>query len=321
MEEFPLTSLTKNTLLPLLVVLAAAMLWTDAHCTEKDQAIISPLAEKRLLLDAAQIDDLVVVVGERGHILLSPDGGLSWHQAAVPVRVTLTGVCFHDRSLGWAVGHDGVILRTRNGGDTWTLLYTQGEEDRPLLDVLFLDADRGFVIGAYGLFLSTVDGGDTWEEVYVGKDDWHLNHIARSAAGRLYIAAETGNVYRSDDEGAAWIQLTPPYSGSFFGTLPLENDDLLLYGLRGHLFRSEDAGVTWQRIDTGTDALLSDGLVQKNGFVVLVGQDGVILESRDAGRTFKIQQLPERTAFSTALETPDGALLLVGESGVMRWTE
>lgn len=305
------------------MVLAAAMPWLglDAHGAEDSQAIISKLAQKSLLLDAARVDDLIVLVGERGHILSTPDGGRNWHQAAVPTRVTLTGVFLHDRSLGWAVGHDGVILRTRDGGETWTLLHVQGEEDRPLLDVFFLDADRGFAIGAYGLFLATVDGGDTWEEKYVSEDDWHLNHMARSSAGRLYIAAEAGNVYRSDNDATSWVQLFPPYTGSFFGTLPLEGDGVLLFGLRGHLFRSEDAGDTWQRIDTGTDALLSGGLIRRDGSVVIVGQDGVILESRDGGRTFERHQLPDRTAFSTALETPDGALLLVGETGVMRWHE
>lgn len=310
-------------LLPAIVLLAAAMAFPGPHArgAEDGRAIISRLAQKRLLLDAAAADGLMVVVGERGHILSSLDGGRTWKQAAVPTRVTLTGVFLHDRNLGWAVGHDGVILRTRDGGADWTLLHVQGEEDRPLLDVFFTDADRGFAVGAYGLFLTTADGGDTWKEETVSEDDWHLNQMARSANGRLYIAAEAGNFFRSDDGGTRWVRLSPPYSGSFFGTLPLEGDRLLLFGLRGHLFRSEDAGDTWQRIETGTDALLSGGLIRKDGSVVVVGQDGVILESRDDGRTFEIYQFPDRTSFSTALETPDGALLLVGEAGVMQWPE
>ena len=56
--------------------------------------------------------------------------------------------------------------------------------------------------------------------------DYHLNHIARSGTGRLYIAAEAGTIYRSDDDGQTWISLPSPYHGSFFGTLPLENDSL-----------------------------------------------------------------------------------------------
>ncbi|NIN72690.1 MAG: sialidase, partial [Gemmatimonadetes bacterium] len=49
-----------------------------------------------------------------------------------------------------------------------------------------------------------------------------------------------------------WTTLPSPYEGSFFGTLPLEGDSLLLFGLRGHLFRSDDAGESWEEIPTGT---------------------------------------------------------------------
>jgi photosystem II stability/assembly factor-like uncharacterized protein len=284
-----------------------------------DNAIISKLAPHRLLLDATTAEGLIVVVGERGHILSSRDDGRTWHQASVPTRVTLTGVFMHNEHLGWAVGHDGVILRTENGADSWTLLYAQGEEDRPLLDILFLDKDRGIAIGAYGLFLSTADGGDTWMEGIVSEEDWHLNHISRSTTGRLYIAAEGGHIFRYDDNGETWTQLSSPYTGSFFGTLPMENDSLLLFGLRGHLFRSENAGNSWHKIPSGTLALLSGGLIMQDGTVVVVGLNGTILSSKDNGRHFDLEQLPNRNAISTVVRTSDNALLLVGEAGIQRY--
>jgi photosystem II stability/assembly factor-like uncharacterized protein len=286
-----------------------------------ENAIISKLAPHRLLLDADTAEGLIIVVGERGHILSSRDDGRTWRQATVPTRVTLTGVFLHDQHLGWAVGHDGVILRTRDGGNTWSLLYTQGEADRPLLDVLFLDENKGFAVGAYNLFLSTTDGGDTWTEGAVSQEDWHLNQIVRSKTGRLFIAAEGGNIFRSDDDGATWSPLASPYAGSFFGTLPLENDVLLLFGLRGHLFRSEDAGTSWLQITTGTEALLSGGLIMEDGTVVVVGLDGTILSSRDDGRHFDLEQLSNRIAISTAVRASDKAILLVGEAGVQRYPE
>lgn len=284
-----------------------------------ENAIMSKLAPRRLLLEAAAAGELIVVVGERGHILSSRDDGRTWHQASVPTRVTLTGVFLHDERLGWAVGHDGVILRTRDGGDNWTLLYVHGEADTPLLDLIFLNEDKGFAVGAYGLCLSTENGGDTWTQETVTEEDWHLNHIARSRTGRLFIAAEGGNIFRSDDDGATWLQLSSPYSGSFFGTLPLENDVLLLFGLRGHLFRSENAGDTWHKLDSGTEALLSGGVIRQDGTVVLVGQDGSILSSMDGGRRFDLLQLPSREALSAVIHISDNAMLLVGESGVKRY--
>ena len=82
---------------------------------EAEEAVKAPLAVESLLLDGAVAGSRLIVVGERGHILISTDDGASWTQAEVPTRVLLTAVHMHDERIGWAVGHDAVILRTGDG--------------------------------------------------------------------------------------------------------------------------------------------------------------------------------------------------------------
>ena len=317
----------------LLIAPPSGALAQEDDAENLESALVKPLASRSLLLDGAAVDGLMAAVGERGHILVSRDEGESWSQAGVPTRATLTGVFLHDQELGWAVGHDAVILRTRDGGASWERLHYAPEEERPFLDIWFEDADRGFAIGAYGFFLKTADGGDTWSTFEIvsldesGDDafdeydlggDFHLNHIARASSGRLYIAAEAGTIYRSDDGGESWKTLPSPYEGSFFGTLPLEDDSLLLFGLRGHLFRSDDAGESWQEIDSGTLALLTDGVRLEDGTVIVAGLAGTLLVSTDGGHTFTLRQQADRQGLATVLPTDDGGLVLVGEFGVNR---
>ena len=295
-------------------------------------SLIEPLAARSLLLDGARVGALTVAVGERGHILLSRDQGSTWTQFAAPTRATLTGVFFLDERLGWAVGHDAVILRTRDGGEHWELLHSAPEEQRPLLDVWFRDELNGFAIGAYGFFLETSDGGDTWMDRLIVESeptdddpyafdsgaDLHLNHVARSDSGRLYVAAEAGTVFRSDDDGENWMELPSPYPGSFFGSLPLDGDSLLLFGLRGNLFRSEDAGETWSPIETATQAMLTDAVRRADGSLVIAGLAGSVLVSRDGGASFDLVQQPDRQGVSSILSMDDGNLVLIGEYGVNR---
>jgi len=286
-----------------------------------EHAVMAPLAEKSLLLDSALADDHLVVVGERGHILVSRDAGATWKQMPVPTRATLTGVWFHDRNLGWAVGHDSVILRTKDGGESWERVYWAPEEESPFLDVWFADEENGFAVGAYGSFAVTNDGGDTWDYVPINEDDFqpHLNQIAESAEGTLYIAAEAGNAFRSDDGGETWTTLESPYKGSFFGVLPLESDVVLLFGLRGHLYRSEDGGKTWTGIETGTTSMLNQGVQLDGGRVVIVGLSGTVLVSRDGGRTFVRKPQDSRAGIQSIVSAGDGEhLVLTGEFGVRR---
>jgi photosystem II stability/assembly factor-like uncharacterized protein len=299
---------------------AAPPVASAAEPPAAESSVPARLAARALLLDGAARGGLVVAVGERGHILVSRDGGGSWNQSAVPSRALLTGVWMHDERLGWAVGHDETILRTRDGGSTWEVVRCEPEAELPLLDVWFHDAERGFAVGAYGTFLVTEDGGSTWVERPVSDDDFHLNQIAAAADGRLYLAAEAGHLYRSDDGGASWVALTSPYHGSFFGVLPLADGALLAFGLRGNLFRSEDRGATWQELDSGTEATLMAGAERGGGQVVLAGLAGALLRSSDGGRSFRGEALGDRRG-AVAIVALERALLLLGEGGARRLEE
>jgi photosystem II stability/assembly factor-like uncharacterized protein len=288
----------------------------SAQDTDVEYSVAAPLAPKSLMLDAAALNDRLVAVGERGHILISNDGGASWQQVDVPTRAMLTGITFISNDVGLAVGHDSVILRTTDGGATWERVHWAPEDEAPFFDVWFADANNGVAIGAYGSHHRTTDGGLTWDFEPISDTDWHLHEIARALDGRLYMAAEAGMAYRSDDGGATWAELPSPYQGSFFGVLPLEDDVVLLFGLRGHLFRSEDAGESWTSLETDIVAMLTSGVKLIDGTIVIVGLGGTVLISTDDGHSFSFHQQAGRRGISAVVEAADGSLLLVGEFGV-----
>jgi photosystem II stability/assembly factor-like uncharacterized protein len=66
-------------------------------------------------------------------------------------------VSFVDANTGTAVGNYGTILRTRDGGVTWTP-QTSGTTN-PLYGVSFMDANTGTVVGGTGTILRTTTGG------------------------------------------------------------------------------------------------------------------------------------------------------------------
>ncbi|MFK5927261.1 MAG: YCF48-related protein [Desulfuromusa sp.] len=304
--------------LKLFVAAVLFVLWSFAvPASGAESSVIAPLSSHSLLLDAQRIGTNLIAVGERGHILLSEDDGRSWQQVPVPTRATLTAVYFIDSQNGWVVGHDQVILRTRDGGKSWELVYENIEAESPLLDVFFLDATHGYAIGAYGQFLESFDGGSSWKGRWISEDDFHLNQMI-AVDKQLFIAAEAGFAYRSDDDGQNWTLLNPDYSGSFFGIFPAKKNGLVLFGLRGHLFRSDNAGESWIPIETGTKASLTSGLQLDDGTLVISGLAGAVLISHDNGHSFVLQQDPDRKGFSQLLQAADGGIIAFGSFGVRK---
>jgi len=314
----------------------AASAELDPNDAANKPAEHEPLASTSLLLDLAMAGSRLVAVGERGHVLLSDDQGGTWRQAkTVPTRTMLTAVFFADAEYGWAVGHDETILNTVDGGETWTRSHFAPESQQPLLDLWFANRVSGIAVGAYGAYFTTNDGGRHWTgskfeappakgarhdgEVSTGADepppDYHLNRIV-GVGNRLYIAAEAGQLYRSDDRGATWRTLPSPYEGSLFGLIPIRGEGLLAFGLRGHLYKSADAGQTWTQLESHTTAMLTGGVAINDLRVVIGGLAGVLLVSGDAGETFRLTQQDDRKGISAVLPGTAGTVVVAGEGGV-----
>jgi len=276
------------------------------------------VAARMLLLDGAIVGPDVIAVGERGTILRSPDHGAGWHRVPSPTAATLTGVSFATPTaprLGWAVGHDALILATADGGRTWTKQYQGADLQDSFLDVLAVDDLRVIAVGAYGLALVTANGGKTWEKRTFTAEDTHFNRISRGPAGTLYLAGERGTLLRSDDVGETWKRIAAPYDGSFFGVLPLDRHTLIAHGLRGHIYLSADDGASWRMIPTPEPGLLATGLRLKGSPLVFAGQARTLIVSRDHGQSFTALDGALSTGVAELLELPDGNVLALGEAG------
>ena len=252
-------------------------------------------------------------------MLLSPDQGRSWTQILVPTRALLTGVSFPDAKHGWAVGHDGVILATRDGGQTWVRQDGGKDWETIYLDVHFRDATHGFAVGAYGKFMVTTNGGQTWTAEKPSEEEVHYNRITASPSGYLYLAGEAGLVLVSRDAGKTWLRSDVPYNGSFFGALPLPTGRVVIYGLRGHILRSDDHGGNWSEETNPAEVLIMGGARLAAGAIVLAGQGGNFFISRDDGLTFTHwKPAALGTSVADVIDAGDGAVLTVGEAGAVR---
>src|SRR5258708_18892504 len=91
--------------------------------------------------------------------------GWFW-QNPLPTENWLRGVATPDANTTIAVGALGTIVRTEDGGATWTVQPSGTTHD--LFAVSFVDANTGWVIDLLPpyrseIILHTMDGGITWE--------------------------------------------------------------------------------------------------------------------------------------------------------------
>lgn len=338
--------------LPLSVMLVATAIPAEPVFQAPTQVAAAPsaLAQRVTFNALAMAGDRMVVAGQRGHVLTSDDGA-TWKQAHVPVSSDLTALSFPSPREGWAVGHEGVILHTSDGGESWTrqldgkqaatlILQRYGTPghpvdvdaqrlkkdaeafaaqgaDKPFLDVWFEDDKKGFAIGAFNLILRTEDGGKTWTPWLDRIDNPKGLHLyaMRPAGGSVFIVGEQGLVLKLDHARQRFANVPIPYQGTLFGVVGTPTATVV-FGLRGNAWRSADSGFSWRRIDTGVNAGLASGLVRPDGAIVLVSQAGEVLLSTDDGASFgRVKSANAAPAFAVA-QRDKGTLALAGVGAV-----
>lgn len=104
-----------------------------------------------------------------GFAQVGPDSGWTWQNPQPTGNLLHSVVGLNSRGARHrpgggrsmiAVGTQGTILRTTDGGAGWTHVAAGSSSD--LYSVCFMDAYTGVAVGDQGTILRTLDGGVTW---------------------------------------------------------------------------------------------------------------------------------------------------------------
>jgi photosystem II stability/assembly factor-like uncharacterized protein len=205
-----------------------------------------------------------------------------WSTQSSGTAQVLLGVSFTDSNHGYAVGTNGVIRTTANGGASWSSL-TSGTS-RFLRDVYFSDATHGVIVGESGLILRTTDGV-TWNPQTSGTVE-HLVHVHFLDNNIGIATGEAGVILRTIDGGISW---TPQTSGSGVelpGAYQIDASTAIAVGFSGTILRTINGGSSWSSVASPgfTSDLRSVHFFGATGVAVSIG--GRILRSSNSGQSW-----------------------------------
>jgi photosystem II stability/assembly factor-like uncharacterized protein len=189
------------------------------------------------------------------------ESGWCWQQPR-PTGTVPDDFFFLDAQTGWSVGDSGEILKTIDGGKTWSKQPT-GIRTR-LWSVRFADANNGWAIGAYGAVLRTSDGGASWVLQEAGFLDGYGVSLYAISARTAVISSSNGRVRVTEDGGASWSERN--------FKLDAVGRDGVLWGLAGNaLKRSADLGRSSTDIAIDTSVYSYKLQALNDGAIVLSG--------------------------------------------------
>jgi photosystem II stability/assembly factor-like uncharacterized protein len=131
-----------------------------------------------------------------------------WTPLDVGVQDSLNAIQMVDDTHGFIVGDKGVVLKTSDGGATWSKGYPAVMADQKLLSVSFPSAMQGFVASTTTMFYTT-DGGANWGIRYKFKEQFKedLKRVRMITAGAGYAVTDRHS-YQTLDGGVTFVDTT-----------------------------------------------------------------------------------------------------------------
>lgn len=146
-------------------------------------------------------DDRGWILDNRGPLLRTTDGGLTWAESSLPgnhlPELELTDIKFFDEHTGYVSGWVGYLAKTTDGGQTWTLLNT-GTLEHTFMSIHLMSADEIWLVTANDRVYRSVNGGQTWSMMTLQSAPLALGSftgIAADASGNAWVVGFKGHIY------------------------------------------------------------------------------------------------------------------------------
>lgn len=238
-----------------------------------------------------------VVVGGTCALRRSDDGGktfrrLPWTASDELCTGGIRSFDFPSSNVGVLVLRDGNVLRSADGGRTWsrrtavpgTAATSAASRVEPT-DVDFVSDTTGFTTTSGGDIFRTSDAGNTWKPVVA--EPWTLRSITFPTALTGYAAGDAPAVLKTTDGGATWSEIPLPADAGALARVRCADASTCVGVTTGgdRLVRTTNGGDDWESLAPSSLVLTSVGMPSATQ-AVGVGQDGTTVASGDAGDTF-----------------------------------
>jgi len=308
-----------------LVFLVFSIGLPPAYRSEGDVGIWRRAALADSFAGVAASNGALWAVGEGGLILKSAS---PWRRLPAPVAANLAAVAAWDERTVAAVGANGAVLLTTDGGRTWARAQHPDITGPDLTGinltgVAFADAHTLVVVGGGGLIATSADPAtanstpnstpNSWTVRYAGTDE-DLNAVA--ARGGLVVAAgDNGTLLVSNDGGRSWRRVREAaLAGRHLAAVAAspEGGPFYCVGEGGLVATADNPYGPWSVRASGGEGCLRAVCAASARAAYCVGEGGAILWSEDAGASWwSAESGTRRTLSGVACDV--GLVAVVGD--------
>ncbi|MBE0644573.1 MAG: T9SS type A sorting domain-containing protein [Bacteroidetes bacterium] len=241
-----------------------------------------------------------------------------WFQVRSEGDPLLFSIDLFDADHITAVGSNGLILQSDNGGASWRTVSSAASEN--LRRVRWFSPSLGILLGNGGMALKSTDGGATWQQLTTGTSVV-LFDVHFFDENNWLVIGQAAFEMTTTDGGATW-----DYQGSGtnnFNEIAFKGDLGIIVGNKGTIRTTEDGGSHWRDRSGATDFELTSISIGDDSTAIAVGANGTILRTEDKGRKWTVvfASIPLSTfRLSGVRHLTRERVVLAGYGGLLLWS-
>jgi PKD repeat protein len=242
-----------------------------------------------------------------------------WYPLESKTKEFLYGVCFVDSLYGWAVGDDGLILHTKDGGKKWVV--QEANVGSWLLSVHFIDRQHGWTVGDFGRVRHTTNGGDKWYIQQSLTFPEVLNAVYFTDKNNGWATGVKGIIHTSDG-GENWHYQTSDTITATKSIFFINKDIGWACGANGTIVKTVDGGTNWFRQETGNLGIVYDVFFIdfSNGWAACRNEPK-LLRTTNGGATWLPSQNQVSGFFKKIVFVDKNIGWAVGQGGIVKSTD
>ncbi|SEN54255.1 Uncharacterized protein SAMN04487857_12135 [Pseudomonas sp. ok272] len=185
----------------------------------------------------------------------------------------LLDVWFANDKLGYVVGVFNLILRTEDGGQSWTPF--QDRTDNPQgfhLNAIASTGDALYIAGEQGLLLKWDDAGQRFAAVQTPYQGSFFGVLGKP--GEVLVYGLRGNVLRSTDGGLSWAHLESGLHFSITAGIVDAHGNYRLFTQGGQMLVSQGTGPQLHLVQQPAPTPVAGATQSADGALVVVGSRG-----------------------------------------------
>jgi photosystem II stability/assembly factor-like uncharacterized protein len=248
------------------------------------------------MLKLYQADGVGTAMTEDAWTALASTG--QWLNAVAPVG----------DQTAYASGNGGVMLKSTNGGTSWTTYAAAATGvTQNLFDVVAVDASTAWAVGAAGNITKTTNAGTSWTPQTTGAAV--LGGVDAVNATTAW-AVGSGGVVLATTNGTAWAAQTSNTAQTLLEVDAVSSSIAWAVGNAGAVIRTIDGGTTWV-VKTAPSASNVRTVFAIDSNVAVVGSaDGKFYRTTNGGTSWTpVLDVTASTNGHDLAGTPDGSVI------------